>query len=109
MEAFDAHLLWFRVGRGQEVAEYYYEGDNGDGVFSVIDFTLGGVPYQIHDVRPMLTWNDAVPIAVGADGQTETETETETDSGQRSPVTKARKVSATDRCDCADTKKCFSI
>jgi cytochrome c len=80
-------------------------GDNGDGVFSVIDFTLGGVPYQIHDVRPMLTLNDAVPIAVGANDQAETET----DFGQRSPATEARKVSATDRCDCADTKKCFSI
>ena len=84
-------------------------------MFSVIDFTRGGVPYQIHDVRPMLTLNDdvsnsvsltvsvALPIAVGAYDQTET------DFGQRSPVTEARNVSATGRCDCADTKKCFSI
>jgi predicted 3-demethylubiquinone-9 3-methyltransferase (glyoxalase superfamily) len=77
--------LWFRDGRGQEAAEYYctlipnskventYVGDNGYGVFSVIDFTLGGVPYQILDAGPMFTLSEAVSIAVATPNQAETD------------------------------------
>lgn len=77
--------LWFRDGRGQEAAEYYcslvpsskvenvYVGDNGYGTFSVIDFTLGGVPYQILDAGPMFTLSEAVSIAVATDDQAETD------------------------------------
>ena len=57
--------LWFRDGRGREAAEFYcslipgsrvekaFHGDAGHGAFSVIDFSLGGVPYQILDAGPM--------------------------------------------------------
>ena len=77
--------LWFRDGRGQEAADYYcsllpnskvdntYVGDNGYGVFSVIDFTLCGVPYQILDAGPMFTLSEAVSISVGTDDQSETD------------------------------------
>ncbi|MBC3873976.1 VOC family protein [Undibacterium flavidum] len=77
--------LWFRDGRGQEAAEYYcslipnskvensFVGDNGYGVFSVIDFNLGGVPYQILDAGPMFTLSEAVSIAVATDDQAETD------------------------------------
>lgn len=77
--------LWFRDGRGQEAAEYYcslipgskveniFVGDNGFSVFSVIDFTLGGVPYQILDAGPMFTLSEAVSISVATDDQAETD------------------------------------
>lgn len=77
--------LWFRDGRGHEAAEYYcslipnsqvehaYVGDNGYGVFSVIDFSLAGVPYQILDAGPMFTLTEAVSIAVATDDQAETD------------------------------------
>ena len=77
--------LWFRDGRGREAAEFYcslipgsrveraYSGDNGHGDFSVIDFTLGGAPYQILDAGPMFTLSEAVSISVATDGQAETD------------------------------------
>lgn len=77
--------LWFRDGRGPEAAEFYcslipgsrvettFHGDNGYGAFSVIDFTLGGVPYQILDAGPMFTLTEAVSISVATDDQAETD------------------------------------
>jgi predicted 3-demethylubiquinone-9 3-methyltransferase (glyoxalase superfamily) len=77
--------LWFRDGRGREAAAFYcalipgsrveatFTGDAGHGAFSVIDFTLGGVPYQILDAGPMFTLTEAVSISVATDGQAETD------------------------------------
>jgi len=77
--------LWFRDGRGHEAAEFYcsqipgsrvektFSGDAGYGAFSVIDFTLGGVPYQILDAGPMFTLTEAVSISVATDDQAETD------------------------------------
>lgn len=77
--------LWFRDGRGHEAAQFYcslipgsriekaYSGDNGYGTFSVIDFSLGGVPYQILDAGPMFALSEAVSIAVATDDQAETD------------------------------------
>lgn len=77
--------LWFRDGRGLEAADFYctlipgsrvektFTGDNGYGVFSVIDFSLGGVPYQILDAGPMFTLTEAVSISVATDRQAETD------------------------------------
>ncbi|MDT9000535.1 VOC family protein [Paucibacter sp. APW11] len=77
--------LWFRDGRGREAAEFYcslipgsrvetaFSGDNGYGVFSVIDFVLGGVPYQILDAGPMFQLTEAVSISVATDDQAETD------------------------------------
>lgn len=77
--------LWFPDGRGLEAAEFYcslirgsrieksFFGDNGISAFSVIDFTLGGVPYQILDAGPMFTLSEAVSIAVATDDQAETD------------------------------------
>jgi predicted 3-demethylubiquinone-9 3-methyltransferase (glyoxalase superfamily) len=77
--------LWFRDGRGGEAAEFYcalipgsrvttsFCGDNGYGNFSVIDFILGGVPYQILDAGPMFTLTEAVSISVATDDQAETD------------------------------------
>jgi predicted 3-demethylubiquinone-9 3-methyltransferase (glyoxalase superfamily) len=77
--------LWFRDGRGSEAAAFYctlipgsrvetvFNGDNGYGTFSVIDFTLGGVPYQILDAGPMFTLSEAVSISVATDDQAETD------------------------------------
>ena len=77
--------LWFRDGRGREAAEFYcalipgsrvestFTGDNGYGTFSVIDFSLGGVPYQILDAGPMFTLTEAVSISVATDDQAETD------------------------------------
>lgn len=77
--------LWFRDGRGREAAEFYcslipgsrvettFYGDNGYGAFSVIDFSLGGVPYQILDAGPMFTLTEAVSISVATDDQAETD------------------------------------
>jgi predicted 3-demethylubiquinone-9 3-methyltransferase (glyoxalase superfamily) len=39
----------------------------------VIDFTLGGVPYQILDAGPVFTLSEAVSIAVATDDQAETD------------------------------------
>ena len=77
--------LWFRDGRGREAAEFYcslipgsriekiFYGDAGYGPFSVIDFSLGGVPYQILDAGPMFTLTEAVSISVATDDQAETD------------------------------------
>jgi predicted 3-demethylubiquinone-9 3-methyltransferase (glyoxalase superfamily) len=73
--------LWFRDGRGKEAAEFYcalipgsrfekfFTSDAGHGTFSVVDFTLGGVPYQILDAGPMFTLTEAVSISVETDDQ----------------------------------------
>lgn len=75
--------LWFRDGRGREAAGFYcslipgsrvetnFSGDNGHSTFSVIDFSLGGVPYQILDAGPMFTLTEAVSISVATDDQAE--------------------------------------
>jgi predicted 3-demethylubiquinone-9 3-methyltransferase (glyoxalase superfamily) len=77
--------LWFRDGRGHEAAEFYcslipgsriekaFHGDAGHGAFSVIDFSLGGVPYQILDAGPMFTLTEAVSISVATDDQAESD------------------------------------
>ena len=77
--------LWFRDGRGQEAAEFYctlipgsrvettFSADAGHGTFSVIDFLLGGVPYQILDAGPTFTLTEAVSISVATDDQPETD------------------------------------
>lgn len=76
--------LWFRDGRGREAAEFYcalvpgsrveaaYD-ISGDGASWLIDFTLGGVPYQILDAGPMFTLSEAVSISVETDDQAETD------------------------------------
>jgi predicted 3-demethylubiquinone-9 3-methyltransferase (glyoxalase superfamily) len=77
--------LWFRDGRGREAAEFYcslipgsqvekiFVGDNGSNAFSVIDFSLGGVPYQILDAGPMFTLTEAVSISVSTADQAESD------------------------------------
>jgi predicted 3-demethylubiquinone-9 3-methyltransferase (glyoxalase superfamily) len=74
--------LWFRDGRGREAAEFYcsllpgsrvervHQGE-GHGAFTVVDFSLGGVPYQILDAGPMFTLSEAVSISVATDSQAE--------------------------------------
>ena len=76
--------LWFRDGRGPEAAEFYctllpqsrveakYD-ITGDGTSWLVDFTLGGVPYQILDAGPMFTLTEAVSISVETDDQAETD------------------------------------
>jgi predicted 3-demethylubiquinone-9 3-methyltransferase (glyoxalase superfamily) len=77
--------LWFRDGRGREAAEFYcglipdsrvervFVGNNGASTFSVIDFSLGGVPYQILDAGPHFTLTEAVSISVSTDDQAESD------------------------------------
>jgi predicted 3-demethylubiquinone-9 3-methyltransferase (glyoxalase superfamily) len=77
--------LWFRDGRGLEAAQFYcsvipasrietsFSGGSGHGSFSVIDFSLGGVPYQILDAGPMFTLTEAVSISVATDDQAESD------------------------------------
>jgi predicted 3-demethylubiquinone-9 3-methyltransferase (glyoxalase superfamily) len=76
--------LWFRDGRGREAAEFYcalIPGSRiestfeiaGDSASWLIDFTLGGVPYQILDAGPMFTLSEAVSISVETDDQAETD------------------------------------
>lgn len=77
--------LWFRDGRGPEAAAFYcalipgsrversVSFDAGMGPFSVTDFILGGVPYQILDAGPMFTLSEAVSISVGTEDQAETD------------------------------------
>jgi predicted 3-demethylubiquinone-9 3-methyltransferase (glyoxalase superfamily) len=77
--------LWFQDGRGIEAAEFYcslipgsrvektVQSDAGQGPFSVIDFSLGGVPYQILDAGPMFSLTPAVSISVATDDQAETD------------------------------------
>ena len=75
--------LWFRDGRGREAAEFYcslipgsrieksFGSDAGHGAFAIIDFTLGGVPYQILDAGPMFSLTEAVSISVETVDQAE--------------------------------------
>ena len=92
-------VLWFCDGRGHEAAAFYcslipgseighsYSGDNGLGTFSVIDFTLAGVPYQILDAGPHFTLSEAVSVAVATETQAETDrlwAELTADGGQES-------------------------
>ena len=76
--------LWFRDGRGREAAAFYCSlipGSRVEKTFAIdaeqgtflIDFVLGGVPYQILDAGPMFTLNEAVSISVETDDQTETD------------------------------------
>jgi predicted 3-demethylubiquinone-9 3-methyltransferase (glyoxalase superfamily) len=77
--------LWFRDGRGHDAAKFYcslikdsylesvFVGDAGHGTFSIIDFSLGGVPYQILDAGPVFTLSEAVSISVATDDQVETD------------------------------------
>jgi predicted 3-demethylubiquinone-9 3-methyltransferase (glyoxalase superfamily) len=77
--------LWFHDGRGREAAAFYcslipgsriestFSGDAGHGTFSVIDFSLGGVPYQILDAGPVFKLSEAVSVSVATDGQAETD------------------------------------
>jgi predicted 3-demethylubiquinone-9 3-methyltransferase (glyoxalase superfamily) len=75
-------VIWFN-GHGREAAEFYctlvpgsrvtrvFEGENGMGRFAVIDFTLGGHPYQILDAGPAFPLSEAVSIALETDDQAE--------------------------------------
>lgn len=76
--------LWFRDGRGREAAAFYCSlipesrieaifDISGDGASWLIDFTLGGVPYQILDAGPMFTLSEAVSISVETNDQAETD------------------------------------
>lgn len=76
--------LWFRDGRGREAAAFYCSlipGSRVERTFSIdaaqgtwlIDFSLGGVPYQILDAGPMFTLTEAVSISVETDDQAETD------------------------------------
>jgi predicted 3-demethylubiquinone-9 3-methyltransferase (glyoxalase superfamily) len=81
--------LWFGDGRGQEAAAFYCSlipgsrvervftsdkgGPEGTSTFSVIDFTLGGVPYQLLDAGPVFPQSEAVSISVETDGQAESD------------------------------------
>jgi predicted 3-demethylubiquinone-9 3-methyltransferase (glyoxalase superfamily) len=77
--------LWFNNGRGPEAAAFYtalipgsrvvksFGADAGMGAFSVTDFTLAGVPYQILDAGPHFTLTEAVSITVATDDQAETD------------------------------------
>ena len=76
--------LWFRDGRGREAAEFYcvlIPGSwieatfdiSGDGASWLIDFRLGGVPYQILDAGPMFNLTEAVSISVETEDQAETD------------------------------------
>jgi predicted 3-demethylubiquinone-9 3-methyltransferase (glyoxalase superfamily) len=77
--------LWFRDGRGREAAEFYcsliqgsrvetvFIGDAGHGTFSVIEFSLGGVPHQILDAGSMFMLTEAVSISIATDGQAESD------------------------------------
>ena len=76
--------LWFHDGRGREAAEFYctlIPGSRIDATYAMaedgsswlIDFTLGGVPYQILDAGPMFTLSEAVSISVETDDQAETD------------------------------------
>ncbi len=76
--------LWFHDGRGREAAEFYCAlipesridalfDISGEGNSWLIDFTLGGVPYQILDAGPMFTLSEAVSISVATDDQAESD------------------------------------
>ena len=73
------------MAAGKQAAEFYcslipgskvertFTGDAGQGSFSVIDFTLGGVPYQILDAGPHFNLSEAVSISVETPDQAETD------------------------------------
>lgn len=77
--------LWFTDGRGPEAAAFYttlipgsrvvrtFSGGSEMGSFSVTDFTLGGVPYQILDAGPMFKLSEAVSILVETEDQAESD------------------------------------
>lgn len=77
--------LWFQDGRGAEAAEFYcalipgsrvesvFVGDNVMGTFTVVDFSLGGAPYQILDAGPHFTLTEAASISVATDDQAESD------------------------------------
>lgn len=75
--------FWFRDGRGREAAEFYCSlipGSRVETVFvigpghgTLIDFSLGGVPYQILDAGPHFTLTEAVSISVETVDQAETD------------------------------------
>ncbi len=77
-------VLWFN-GRGREAAEFYCSLIPGSGIeggfraggepapFEVVDFTLGGVPYQILDAGPKFTLSECVSILVLTPDQAETD------------------------------------
>ncbi len=76
--------LWFHDGRGREAAEFYCAlipesridaifDISGEGNSWLIDFTLGGAPYQILDAGPMFTLSEAVSISVATDDQAESD------------------------------------
>jgi predicted 3-demethylubiquinone-9 3-methyltransferase (glyoxalase superfamily) len=77
--------LWFRDGRGPEAADFYcslipgsrvekvFSSETEQGSFSLIDFSLGGVPYQILDAGPMFTLSEAVSISVETADQAESD------------------------------------
>lgn len=78
-------VLWFGTGRGREAAAFYcsllpgsriersVDGETAHGRFSVTDFTLAGVPYQILDAGPHFTLTEAVSIAVETEDQAGTD------------------------------------
>jgi predicted 3-demethylubiquinone-9 3-methyltransferase (glyoxalase superfamily) len=73
--------LWFQDGRGPEAAAFYcslipgsrvertFSADAGMGAFSITDFSLGGVPYQILDAGPMFPQSECVSISVETEDQ----------------------------------------
>jgi predicted 3-demethylubiquinone-9 3-methyltransferase (glyoxalase superfamily) len=77
--------LWFQDGRGPEAAAFYcslipgsrversFGADAGMGSFSVTDFSLGGVPYQILDAGPMFPQSECVSISVETKDQAESD------------------------------------
>jgi predicted 3-demethylubiquinone-9 3-methyltransferase (glyoxalase superfamily) len=77
--------LWFRDGRGAEAAAFYcalipgskvernFTINNEMGKSWLIDFTLGGVPYQILDAGPHFTLTEAVSISVETEDQAESD------------------------------------
>jgi predicted 3-demethylubiquinone-9 3-methyltransferase (glyoxalase superfamily) len=77
--------LWFQDGRGPEAAKFYcslipgsrvertFGADAGMGAFSVTDFLLGGVPYQILDAGPMFPQSECVSISVETEDQLESD------------------------------------
>jgi predicted 3-demethylubiquinone-9 3-methyltransferase (glyoxalase superfamily) len=81
-------VLWF-ADRGEEAAEFYcglipgshvegayhYTNGGGDSTLEgvVVDFTLGGVPYQILQAGPMFPLSECVSISVATPDQAETD------------------------------------
>lgn len=77
-------VLWFN-GRGTEAADFYcslvpgsrvetvHSGGSDGNAFTVVDFLLGGVPYQILDAGPHFPLTEAVSIAIQTDDQAESD------------------------------------